>query len=35
MNTESMKKDTKIYSGEKVISSINGVRKIRQLHVNK
>ena len=33
MNNESVKKDTKIYSGEKAISSISGVRKTRQLHV--
>ena len=33
MNKEPVKEDTKIYSGEKAISSISDVRKTRQLHV--
>jgi len=30
-----MTKEARIYKGEKIVSSISGARKIRQLHVNK
>ena len=34
MGTVSLTKEVRIYNGEKTVSSINGARKIRQLHEN-